>query len=83
MLPDDRASCLLRCSVHRSWKSSWCFATVNARDRELKQSENEVDNSWLLSENVCEQAEEVPETDAPSFAAAFSNIDPDLVGALC
>lgn len=28
----------------------------------------------------CEQAEEVPETDALSFAAAFSNIDPNPVG---
>lgn len=32
---------------------------------------------------ACGQIEEVLATDVPSFAAAFSNIDPDLVGALC
>lgn len=48
------------------------------------QSENDVELCCCEVKTAAySQIEEVLATDVPSLAAAFSNIDPDLVGALC
>lgn len=48
-----------------------------------KRKQSCTDSSETRKRFVCTRLEEIPATAVPSSAAAFSNIDPDLVGALC